>query len=165
MQAASASASKAAAARGEAARLAPRIIAARNMAIVWTKKLPRCGVGRLVIAQMSLPVSVYRIFRRGDGGAPSVRAVVIALVVVAALATAIGVIRVSRRHEVLRLGYELARRSEQVHQLREARRQLELEHATLSAPDRIRGLATRLGMMPVSPDRIRVIGRGEVAAR
>jgi cell division protein FtsL len=66
---------------------------------------------------------------------------------------------------VLRLGYELARKSEQVHQLREARRELQLELASLSAPDRIRRLAAQLGMRPVSPDRIRVIGRGEVAAR
>ena len=114
---------------------------------------------------MSLPVSVYRIFRRGAGEAPAVRSVVIALVVAAALITAIGVVRVARRHEVLRLGYELARTSEQVHQLREARRQLSLEHATLSSPERIRRLAARLGMRPVSPERIRVIGRGEVAAR
>ncbi len=114
---------------------------------------------------MSLPFSVYRIFHRGDGEAASVRSVVIALVVVAVLITSIGVIRVARRHEVLRLGYQLARKSEQVHQLREARRQLELELATLSSPDRIRGLATRLGMTPVAPDRIRVIRRREVAAR
>lgn len=114
---------------------------------------------------MSLPVSVYRIFRKADGQAPSVRSIVVALVVVATLVAAVAVVRVSRRHEVLRLGYELARRSEQVHQLREGRRQLMLEHATLSAPERIRRLATRLGMKQVSPDRIRVIGRGEVAAR
>jgi cell division protein FtsL len=114
---------------------------------------------------MSLPVAVYRIFRRGDSEAPSVRSAVIALIVVAALVTAIGVVRVSRRHEVLRLGYELAKKSERVHQLREARRQLLLEHATLSSPERIRRLAARLGMKPVAPDKIRVIGRGEVAAR
>lgn len=114
---------------------------------------------------MSLPISVYRIFRRGDGEAASVRSVVIALVIVAVLIAAIGVIRVSRRHEVLRLGYELAGKAEQVRQLREARRRLELEHATLSAPDRIRRLATQLGMRPVAPDRIRVVGRAEVAAR
>ncbi len=114
---------------------------------------------------MSLPISVYRIFRRGDGEAASVRSVVIALVAVAALITAIAVIRVARRHEVLRLGYQLARTSERVHQLREERRQLELEQATLSSPERIRRLATRLGMTPVAPDRIRVIGRGEMAAR
>jgi cell division protein FtsL len=112
------------------------------------------------------PVSLYRIFRRGeDGEAASVRSVVLALVVVAALIVATGVIRVARRHEVLRLGYQLSKKSEQVHELREQRRQLELEHATLSAPDRIRRLATQLGMTPVAPDKIRVIGRREVAAR
>jgi cell division protein FtsL len=106
---------------------------------------------------MMSPAAVYRIFQRGDGEAASVRAVVVALVVAAALATAAGVIRVTRQHEVLRLGFELSRRSEQVGRLAEARRQLELELATLASPDRIRRLATQLGMAPVSPDRIRVV--------
>lgn len=106
---------------------------------------------------MMSPRVLYRIFQRADGEAPSVRAVVIAMVVTAALVTAAGVIRVARQHEVLRLGFELSRRSEQVGRLQEDRRRLELELATLSAPDRIRRLATQLGMTPVSPDRIRVI--------
>lgn len=114
---------------------------------------------------MLSPVSVYRIFRKGEGEAPSVRSVVIALALAAALLTAIGVIRTARQHEVLRLGYQLSRKAETVHGLREARRQLELERATLSAPDRIRRLAAQLGMAPVAPDKIRVIGRREVAAR
>lgn len=106
---------------------------------------------------MMSPAAVYRIFQRADGEAPSVRAVVIAMVVAAALVTTAGVIRVSRQHEVLRLGFELSRRSEQVGRLHEERRRLELELATLSAPDRIRRLATQLGMTQVSPDRIRVL--------
>ena len=110
------------------------------------------------------PAALYRIFQRADGEAPSVRAVVIALVVAAALLTAAGVIRVARQHEVLRLGFELSRRQEQVGRLQEARRRLELELATLSSPDRIRRLATQLGMMPVSPDRIRVIQPRPAAA-
>jgi cell division protein FtsL len=108
---------------------------------------------------MQSPVSVYRIFRRGNGEAAPVRSVVIALIAVAVLCTATGVIRVARQHEVLRLGFELSRKSEQVHRLRETRRQLELEHATLSAPDRIRRLATQLGMTTVAPDKIRVVGQ------
>ena len=87
------------------------------------------------------------------------RPIVIALIVVAVLLTAVGVIRVSRQHEVLRQGYELSRRSEQVRKLREVRRELELEHATLSSPDRIRRLATDLGMTSVAPDKIRVVSR------
>jgi len=106
---------------------------------------------------MMSPAAVYRIFKRADGDAPSVRVVVVALVLAAALLTAIGVIRVARQHEVLRLGFELSRRSEQVGKLHENRRRLELELATLASPDRIRRLATQLGMTPVSPDRIRVV--------
>jgi cell division protein FtsL len=109
--------------------------------------------------------AVYRIFQRADGTAPSVRMVIFALVVGAMLATAVGVIRVARQHEVLRLGFELSRRSEQLGRLHEARRQLELELATLAAPDRIRRLATQLGMTPVSPDRIRVVSRHVRAAQ
>jgi cell division protein FtsL len=106
---------------------------------------------------MMSPAAVYRIFKRADGEASSVRLVVVALVLAAALVTLIGVIRVSRQHEVLRLGFTLSRRSEQVSKLHENRRRLELELATLAAPDRIRRLATQLGMTPVSPDRIRVL--------
>lgn len=85
------------------------------------------------------------------------RLVVFALVLAAALVTAVAVIRVSRQHDVLRLGFELSRRTEQVGKLHEARRRLELELATLAAPDRIRRLAVELGMTQVSPDRIRVL--------
>ncbi|MBA3465201.1 MAG: cell division protein FtsL [Deltaproteobacteria bacterium] len=106
---------------------------------------------------MALPASMYRIFRRPDGEAPSVRIVIIAMVLVALMLTAIGVIRVTRQHEVLRLGLSLSKKSEDVRRLRETRRQLELELATLTAPDRIRRLATQLGMTSVPPDKIRVI--------
>lgn len=103
------------------------------------------------------PGALYRIFQRQDGAAPSVRSVVVALVIATALITAIGVIRVTRQHEVLRRGFELSRASELVSRLHETERQLELELATLAAPDRIRRLALQLGMTPVSPDRIRVV--------
>ena len=105
---------------------------------------------------MMSPALVYRIFKRADGSAPSVRVVVLALVIAAALITAVGVIRVERQHEVLQLGFELSRASERVGKMHEANRQLQLELATLAGPDRIRRLATQLGMTPVSPDRIRV---------
>ena len=108
---------------------------------------------------------MYTIFQRADGAAPSVRTVVIALVFAAVLVTSVGVIRVARQHEVLRLGFELSRRSEQLGRLHEERRQLELELATLAAPDRIRRLASQLGMTPVSPDRIRVVSRHVRAAQ
>ena len=93
------------------------------------------------------------------------RSVVVALILAALALTAAAVIRVSHQHDVLRYGYELSRRSEQVRKLRETRRALELEHATLAAPERIRRLATRLGMTQVEPDRIRIVAHGKVAER
>jgi cell division protein FtsL len=112
-------------------------------------------------------MTVYRIFRRGDGEAAPMRSVIVALVVVAAAITAAGLFRVSRQHEVLRLGYELSRKTEQVRQLREQRRQLDLEHATLSSPARIQRLAADLGMAQVAPDRIRLArpAKPEIARR
>ena len=106
---------------------------------------------------MMSPAVVYRIFQRADGTAPPVRTIVIALVIAVALLTTIGVIRVQRQHEVLRLGFALSRTSDLLGRMHEARRSLELELATLTAPVRIRRLATQLGMTPVSPDRIRVV--------
>jgi cell division protein FtsL len=85
------------------------------------------------------------------------RPVIIAMVLAAVALTSVGVIRVSRQHEVLRLGYQLSKHSDQVKRLEEARRRLELERATLTAPDRIRRLADQLGMTSVAPDRIRII--------
>ena len=93
------------------------------------------------------------------------RPVVIALVIAAICLVTAGVIRVRRQHEVLQLGYQLSRKSEEVRRLRETRRQLELEYATLSSPERIRRLATQLGMTTVAPDKIRVVGKRELAQR
>lgn len=106
---------------------------------------------------MMSPASVYRILRRPAGTAASVRLVIIALVVLALALTAIGVIRVTRQHDVLRAGLKLSKASEHVRKQREVQRQLQLEYAVLSSPDRIRRLATQLGMTTVAPDKIRVI--------
>jgi cell division protein FtsL len=119
---------------------------------------------------------VYRIFRRPDGQITSVRSIAIALVLVACALTGVCVLRVERQHEVLRLGYELARRADHVRRLTEERRELELELATLTAPERLRRQAAALGMATVAPDRIRLVtidgslarslaGHAEVAGR
>jgi cell division protein FtsL len=104
-------------------------------------------------------VQLYRIFARRRGDAASVRAIAGTLVAFACVAVALGVLRVEREHEVLALGYQLAHESAHLDELREVRRRLELERAALTAPDRIRRLATTLGMTTVSPDRIRVVVR------
>lgn len=107
--------------------------------------------------------SLYRLFQRVEGAA-SLRPVIIAMILVAAALTTVAVIRVQREHEVLELGYRLAKRADTVKQLSEVRRKLELERATLTAPDRIRRLATQLGMTPVAPDRIRIISESHGTA-
>src|SRR4051812_2012693 len=84
---------------------------------------PSCSGQR----HMRSPAAVYRLFQRADGPAPSVRSVVLTLVIAAVVLTAIGIVRVTRQHEVLRLGFALSRTSEQVGRLHETRRQLELE--------------------------------------
>jgi cell division protein FtsL len=115
----------------------------------------------------SAAASVYRIFKRAEGAAP-VRSVVIAMVLVAVMVTGLGIVRVTRQHDVLRLGYQLDRQAAQVRQLREVKRRLEVELATLTAPERIRKLATQLGMTTVAPDKIRIVdvpNRKKVAAQ
>jgi cell division protein FtsL len=95
-------------------------------------------------------------FKRAEGAAP-VRSLVIAMALSAAMLTALGVVRVTHQHDVLRLGYQLDRETEHVRQLREVKRRLEVELATLTAPERIRRLATQLGMTTVAPDKIRIV--------
>ncbi|MEZ4398608.1 MAG: cell division protein FtsL [Kofleriaceae bacterium] len=89
--------------------------------------------------------------------APGDRKLVVVMIVVAALVTALAVQRVRTRHRVVALGYRLSQATDELRRERELRRRLELERATLANPDRIRSLATELGMVPVPADRIRVI--------
>src|SRR5215813_14365649 len=114
---------------------------------------------------MTSPVSVYRIFKRAGGEAMSVRSIVIAMIVIAVGLVTVGLISVQRQHQVLRLGYELSRHNAHVLELRESKRRLELELATLTAPDRIRRLATQLGMAPVSPDHVRIVKPKQITER
>lgn len=108
---------------------------------------------------------LYRIFTRGDEApAASMRPIIFAMVAITTFITFICVVRVSARHEVLRLGSELSKTAEKVRVLREQNRALSLERATLTSPDRIRKLATDLGMTTVAPDRIRVVAPAKVSA-
>jgi cell division protein FtsL len=109
---------------------------------------------------------VYRIFRRPGSEGTSVRSIIVALVVAACVVTSVCMLRVERQHEVLQLGYQLSRTAERVRKLGEQRRALELQLATLTAPARVRTLATALGMASVAPDRIRVVSaKKQVAER
>jgi cell division protein FtsL len=103
----------------------------------------------------SLPPRLYRLLRASR--AQPARVTVAAMVALAVVITALALLRVANRHDLVRLGYELSRETDHLERLRETNRRLELERSTLVAPDRIRTLATALGMVPVPPDQIRVI--------
>jgi cell division protein FtsL len=99
----------------------------------------------------------YRLLRRAWGPAPSTREAVITLIVLAALVTSFAIAQVSRRHAVVRAGYELSRETQRLEALRERNRGLSVELAMLTHPERLRALATRLGMVPLEPDQLRVV--------
>lgn len=103
----------------------------------------------------SLPPRLYRLLRASR--AQPARVTIAAMVALAVVVTTLALLRVANRHEVVRLGYELSRETDRLDRLRETNRRLELERSTLVAPERIRSLATSLGMVPVPPDQIRVV--------
>jgi cell division protein FtsL len=105
---------------------------------------------------------LYRLFRRPLALVPPARTAILAMVIATVVLVGIAVVQVARRNECKRLGYELASVSERVREAEETSRLLELERATLTRPERIRALATALGMVPAPPDKIRVI-RAEAA--
>jgi cell division protein FtsL len=111
-----------------------------------------------------IPQRIYRLFRRDFGPAPSVKSAIIAMVITAVVITGFAIAQVARRHEVVRLGYALAKASTRLREAEEHQRRLELERATLSAPERIRALAVRLGMVPTPPDQVRVVRPPQAAA-
>jgi cell division protein FtsL len=104
-----------------------------------------------------LPQRIYRLFRREYGPAPSVRAAIVAMVIAAVVITGLAIAQVARRQQVVKLGYALAKASTRLREAEEHHRRLELERATLSAPERIRALASGLGMVPTPPDQVRVV--------
>ena len=100
---------------------------------------------------------LYRLFRRSAERVPRMRRAVAIMIGISALLLGIATSRVGKRHDVVRLGYELSQSSEELRHAKELGRRLELERATLTDPSRIRNLATSLGMIPVPPDQIRIV--------
>jgi cell division protein FtsL len=111
-----------------------------------------------------LPMHVRRLLRRAVRPPTTVRALVAIMALVATLVTALAVVRISRRHEVIELGYRLSRSAEKLRHARELNRRLELERATLTAPARIEAMATTLGMTAVPPEQIRVVPARQAVA-
>ncbi len=92
-----------------------------------------------------------------------VRAATLLIALAGCMALAIG--HVARRHEAIRLGYELsAARAEHRAALEENRR-LALERSMLRHPDRIGRIAAGMGMRPPEPEQIRVVRSRAALAR
>lgn len=112
-----------------------------------------------------LPMHVRRLFRRVARPPTTIRSLVAIMALVAALVTALAIVRIARRHEVVDLGYRLSRSASQLRSAHELNRRLELERATLTAPARIEAMATKLGMAPVLPEQIRLVPAHAAMAR
>ena len=91
------------------------------------------------------------------GYAPPVRIAVAGMIIAAMVASVLGIAHVARRQQVIGLGYELSRATEELSRQQEENRRLRLEKATLTNPERIRVLAQSLGMTQPGPDQIRVL--------
>lgn len=102
-----------------------------------------------------LPPRLYRLLRSGGSDTP--RSAIAMVVGFAILITFVLMVRVKRHHEVRQLGYRLSKAQQRITEQRELQRSLELERATLLAPERVRKLASQLGMIPVPADRIRLV--------
>jgi len=99
----------------------------------------------------------YHLLRAAWTPAPGSGNAVVVMVVIASLITGLAVAQVSRRHEVVRAGYALSRESQHLEALRERNRALSVELATLTTPERLRELATKLGMVPARPEQVRAV--------
>jgi cell division protein FtsL len=107
---------------------------------------------------------MYTLLRSTVRPAANARGAVIGLVIAAVGLTSLGIAKVRYRHEIVALGFELSTATEQRRVLDEHHRKLELERATLADPQRIRAMATALGMVSVPPDSIRVIAAPAASA-
>lgn len=85
------------------------------------------------------------------------RVAVVCMMLLAAVAIALGVGHVSRRQEVIRLGYDLGRAMSELREEQEENRRLRLERSVLTNPDRIRKLAEARGMKQPTEGQVRVV--------
>ncbi len=99
----------------------------------------------------------YHLLRSAWAPTPGVANVIVTMVLLTSLATSVAIAQIARRHDVVRLGYQLSRETDRLQRLRERHRALGVELATLTHPERLRELATRLGMVPAPSDQIRVV--------
>lgn len=85
------------------------------------------------------------------------RSAIATLMLVAVAVLALGISHVARRHQVIRLGYQLSEQTVELRRLEEENRRLRLERSMLRHPDRIERYAQHLGMIRPDPRQIRVV--------
>jgi cell division protein FtsL len=88
------------------------------------------------------------------------RVAVVCMMMLAAVAITLGVGHVSRRQEVIRVGYELGRAMNELRTQQEENRRLRLERSVLTNPERIRRLAETRGMRQPTEGQMRVVRPG-----
>lgn len=85
------------------------------------------------------------------------------LILCAAALLIVGVHQVHRRHQVVRLGYELSEATARLRVLEEEKRRLSLEASVLTNPARIERLARGLGLERPAPGQTRDARQGALA--
>jgi len=104
-----------------------------------------------------IPRRLYSLLRSTARPLPRARGLVVGMVLAAAAVTSVAVARVAHRHQVVKLGFELAAASDELHALQNKNHELLLQRSMLTEPTRIRALASALGMQLAPPDAIRVV--------
>lgn len=94
---------------------------------------------------------------------PTLRAAVGCMLIVAGLATGLGVGHVASRQRVIRLGYELTDAVSELRRMEEENRRLRLERSVLTNPARIERLAFAMGMTRPVPGQLRVVDGGQAS--
>ena len=85
------------------------------------------------------------------------RARVASMMIVAMAVLGLGLYRVNRRHQLIRIGYELSSARGDLRKLQEEQNRLRLEESVLTSPARIEQIAGSLGMIRPTPDQLRII--------
>ena len=93
------------------------------------------------------------------------RVTVATIIIALAACMALAISHVARRHEAIRLGYELSDARAEHRAALEEHRRLSLERSMLRHPDRIARIATGMGMRPPEPEQIRVVRSRAALAR
>jgi cell division protein FtsL len=121
--------------------------------------------GRRDSEQLQIPLGKAACVRKGCRVNNKTRIRAVCLVLGAMAILAMGLFRVHRRHQVIRVGYELSELRTELRALQEEENRLRLEESVLTNPGRIELLATGFGMVRPTPEQFRVITSDDTLAK